>query len=161
MTLQNERALQLYKEAQTDLESALSMFADHQTPLSWLESVKNAPCTSWDYPKLVWSQVSWQYLREVQTLKSPLLHTRTFLLARISHLLFLQGRAWTVSELCISTLHTMAREINMLKVQIHLPLTLLPFFVSSFSYSLLFAFPCPILSFPLSSSSFLPPPIHI
>ena len=63
------------------------------------------------------SQVSWQYLREVQSLSSPLLHTWTFLLARISHLLFLQGRAWTVSELCISTLHTMAREINMLKVR--------------------------------------------
>ena len=61
-------------------------------------------------------QISWRYLREVQSLSSPLLHIRTFLLARISHLLFLQGRAWTVSELCISTLHTMAREINILKV---------------------------------------------
>ena len=116
MTLQNEQALELYQEAQTDLESALSTFVEHQKPPDWLESLCNASCTSWDYPKLVWSQVSWQYLREIQMLKSPLLHTRTFLLARISHLHFLQGRAWTVSELCISTLHTMAREINTLKV---------------------------------------------
>lgn len=116
MTQKNEKALELYNEAQTDLESALSMFVDHQKPPSWLESMRNASCSSWDYPKLVWSQVSWQYLREVQTLNSPLLHIRTFLLARNSHLLFLQGRAWTVSELCISTLHTMAREMNMLKV---------------------------------------------
>ena len=117
MTLQNERALELYNEAQTDLESALSTFVDHQKPPSWLGSMRTASCTTWDYPKLVWSQVSWQYLREVQTLNSPLLHIRTFLLARISHLLFLQGRAWTVSELCISTLHTKAREMNMLKVR--------------------------------------------
>ncbi len=58
MTLQNEKALELYKGAQTDLESALSMHSDNEKPPSWIDSIRNAPCTSWDYPKLVWSQVS-------------------------------------------------------------------------------------------------------
>ena len=57
MILENERALKLYSEAQTDLESALSMLSDKQKPPQWMDSIRNASCTSWDYPKLVWSQV--------------------------------------------------------------------------------------------------------
>ena len=57
MTLQNEKALDLYKGAQTDLESALSMLSDHKKPPTWMEGIRKASCTSWDYPKLVWSQV--------------------------------------------------------------------------------------------------------
>ncbi len=57
-----------------------------------------------------------QYLAPVLSGTSALLHTRTFLLVRISHLLFLVDRAWTVSELSIATLHCMAREIKLLKV---------------------------------------------
>ena len=114
MTLQNEKALQVYSETITDLEAALSMFIS--SPPNWLTKICHAPCTSWDYPKLVWSQFSWRYLREIRECSSPLLHVRTFFLARIAHLLFQLERAWNVSELVISTLHCMAREIKMLKV---------------------------------------------
>lgn len=62
MTLQNEKALKLYEGAQTDLESALSMLSDHKKPPKWMDSIRNASCTSWDYPKLVWSQVRLQKL---------------------------------------------------------------------------------------------------
>ena len=57
-----------------------------------------------------------QYLSAIEAGSSPLLHIRTFLLGRLSHLNFLLERAWSVSELCINTLHCMAREINLLKV---------------------------------------------
>ena len=116
MTLQNREALELYKEAITNLEEALSMFVGGASHPDWLDKIINAQCTSWDYPKLVWSRLSWQYLGGIQQCSSPLLHTRTFFLARISHLLFLLERAWTVSELAISTLHCMAREIKMMGV---------------------------------------------
>ena len=116
MTLQSEKALHVYTEAISDLESALSQFA--ATPPSWLEKMCHAPCTSWDYPKLVWSQLSWDYLAGVRSASSPLLHVRTFFLARLAHLLFALGRAWSVSELVISTLHCMAREITTLKVRV-------------------------------------------
>ena len=116
MTVHNEQALKLYIEATTDLETALTMFADSAPPPGWLESLRKAPCTTWDYPKLAWTQLSWQYLSGIRHCSSPLLHTRTFLLVRVAHLLFLLERAWSVSELAISTLHCMAREIKMLKV---------------------------------------------
>lgn len=116
MTLCNEEALSLYTEATTDLEEALAMFVDSASPPKWLEDIRQAPCTTWDYPKLAWTQLSWRYLGGIRACSSPLLHTRTFLLARVAHLLFLLERAWSVSELAISTLHCMAREIKMLKV---------------------------------------------
>ncbi len=115
MTLQNLSAQLMYYEAITDLESALTEYA--ATPPSWLRGLCHAPCTSWDYPKLVWSQLSWQYLAGVRSCSSPLLHVRTFFLSRLSHLLFTLGRAWSVSELVISTLHCMAREITTLQVR--------------------------------------------
>ena len=62
------------------------------------------------------SVCSLQYLPAIQAGSSPLLHTHTFLLARLSHLLFELGRAWSVSELTINTLHCMARQIKQLKV---------------------------------------------
>ena len=62
------------------------------------------------------SVYSLQYLPAIQAGSSPLLHTHTFLLARLSHLLFELGRAWSVSELTINTLHCMARQIKQLKV---------------------------------------------
>ncbi|XP_064397109.1 trafficking protein particle complex subunit 10-like [Halichondria panicea] len=114
MTLQNLSAQLMYYEAITDLESALTEYA--ATPPSWLRGLCHAPCTSWDYPKLVWSQLSWQYLAGVRSCSSPLLHVRTFFLSRLSHLLFTLGRAWSVSELVISTLHCMAREITTLQL---------------------------------------------
>lgn len=116
MTVQNEKALSMYSEATTDMEEALAMFADSSSPPKWLDNIRNAPCTTWDYPKLAWTQLSWQYLAGIHHCSSPLLHTRTFLLARVAHLLFVLERAWSVSELAISTLHCMAREIKMLKV---------------------------------------------
>ncbi len=63
MTLQHQRSLELYSEANTDLEEALSMFADSQSPPQWLEGIRKAPCTSWDYPKLVWAHLSWRVRR--------------------------------------------------------------------------------------------------
>ena len=165
MTLQNEKALELYHEASADLEEALSMFGGEKDSVPWVEQIRKAPCTSWDYPKLVWSNLAWrvsashlfyshlfsdslflpslphslcpfsplsfispllhlyslsvyslQYLPTIQAGSSPLLHTHTFLLARLSHLLFELGRAWSVSELTINTLHCMARQIKQLKV---------------------------------------------
>lgn len=115
MTLQSERALKLYTDAISNLEAALSMFVNSKEPPKWLTKIREAPCTSWDYPKLVWSQLSWRYLHSVRECSS-LLHIRTFFLGRVAHLLFQLERAWTVSELVISTLHCMAREIKMLKV---------------------------------------------
>lgn len=114
MTLQNESAQLMYYEAITDLEDAITEHA--ATPPSWLQKMCQAHCSSWDYPKLVWSQLSWRYLADVRACSSPLLHVRTFFLSRLSHLLFALGRAWSVSELVISTLHCMAREIATLKV---------------------------------------------
>ena len=116
MTVRNEEGLSLYFEATTDLEEALTMFADSASPPGWLESLRHAVCTTWDYPKLAWTRPSWQYLQGIRECSSPLLHTRTFLLVRVAHLLFLLERAWSVSELVINTLHCMAREIKMLKV---------------------------------------------
>lgn len=116
MTVRNEEALSLYREATTDLEDALTMFADCSSPPGWLEAICKASCTTWDYPKLAWTRLSWQYLQGIRECSSPLLHTRTFLLVRVAHLLFLLERAWSVSELAINTLHCMAREIKMLKV---------------------------------------------
>ena len=116
MTLNNKKALELYSEATMDLENALTMFTDASSTPKWLEKIYHAPCTSWDYPKLAWTQLSWQYLSEIRSCSSPLLHTRTFLLVRVAHLLFLLERAWSVSELVINTLHCMAREIKMLRV---------------------------------------------
>ena len=57
-----------------------------------------------------------QYLPAIQTCSSPLLHTHTYLLTRIAHLHFTLERAWTVSDLVISTLHAMARQKRALKV---------------------------------------------
>ncbi len=116
MTVRHEEALSLYIESTTNLEGALTMFIDSTTPPQWLESLCHAPCPTWDYPKLVWTQISWQYLSGVRGCSSPLLHIRTFLLVRVAHLLFVLERAWSVSELVISTLHCMARETKMLKV---------------------------------------------
>lgn len=118
MTVHNEEALSQYSEATTDLEEALAMFVDSSSPPKWLGDIRSAPCTTWDYPKLAWTQLSWQYLAGIHTCSSPLLHTRTFLLVRVAHLLFVLERAWSVSELAISTLHCMAREIKMLKVSL-------------------------------------------
>ena len=181
------------------------MFGEEKDSVLWVERIRKAPCTSWDYPKLVWSNLAWrvstshshlvsspdhirrvyhfqynvhailkvirtgigfgsgtetnshlthfhllynslflpslpsfsvhptchhvlcpflhslsvyplQYLPAIQAGSSPLLHTHTFLLARLSHLLFELGRAWSVSELTINTLHCMARQIKQLKV---------------------------------------------
>ena len=114
----NEEALSMYTEATTDLEEALTLFADSASPPKWLEDMRHAPCTTWDYPKLAWTQLSWHYMAGIQTCSSPLLHTRTFLLVRVAHLLFVLERAWSVSELAISTLHCMAREIKMLNVSL-------------------------------------------
>ena len=60
MTLQNEEALQLYQEAATDLEEATATHYSNEPPPSWLRAVREAPCTSWDYPKLVWHHLTWQ-----------------------------------------------------------------------------------------------------
>lgn len=116
MTVNNEQALFHYTEATNDLEDALAMFVDDATPPKWLNDICHAPCTTWDYPKLAWTQLSWRYMQGIRTCSSPLLHTRTFLLVRVAHLLYVLERAWSVSELVISTLHCMAREIKMLKV---------------------------------------------
>ena len=116
MTVQSELALKLYSEAASSLEEALTQFSDAATPPKWLESMCHAPCTTWDYPKLAWTQLSWRYLSDVRSCSSPLLHTRTFLLVRVAHLLFLLDRAWSVTEKVINALHSMAREIKLLKV---------------------------------------------
>lgn len=118
MTVMNEEALKVYSEATTDLEDALTMFSDTVAPPQWLRDICSAPCTTWDYPKLIWTQLSWAYLAGIHHCSSPLLHTRTFLLSRVAHLLFVLERAWSVSELAISTLHCMAREIKTLKVSL-------------------------------------------
>jgi len=55
MTLQNEEALQLYREASADLEEALATYSKGEGVPVWVEEIRNAPCTSWDYPKLVWT----------------------------------------------------------------------------------------------------------
>ena len=60
MTLQNEEALQLYEEAAADLESAVSLACDSQTPPTWLRALQEASCDSWDYPKLVWHNLAWK-----------------------------------------------------------------------------------------------------
>ena len=60
MTLHNEEALQLYHEASADLEEALSMFGEEKDSVLWVERIRKAPCTSWDYPKLVWSNLAWR-----------------------------------------------------------------------------------------------------
>ena len=60
MTLQNEEALQLYHEASAALEEALSMFCEEKDSVPWVERIRKAPCTSWDYPKLVWSNLAWR-----------------------------------------------------------------------------------------------------
>ena len=60
MTLQNEEALQLYQEAATDLESAVSITCGSQTPPTWLRALQEAPCDSWDYPKLAWHNLAWK-----------------------------------------------------------------------------------------------------
>ena len=57
-----------------------------------------------------------QYLPLIQEGRSPLLHTHTFLLTRLSHLHFCLERAWTVSDLAIATLHAMARQMRTLQV---------------------------------------------
>jgi len=118
MTLQNEEALQLYREASADLEEALATYSKGEGVPVWVEEIRNAPCTSWDYPKLVWTNLAWRYLPVIQAGSSPLLHIHTFLLGRISHLLFELQRAWTVSELTIETLHCMARQIKLLKLSL-------------------------------------------
>ena len=117
MTVQSKTALKLYSEAARNLEDALTQFSDAATPPKWLKSMCQAPCKTWDYPKLAWTQLSWRYLADIRKCLSPLLHTRTFLLVRVSHLLFVLDRAWSVSEEVISTLHSMAREIKVLKVR--------------------------------------------
>jgi hypothetical protein len=116
MTLQNEEALLLYQEAATDLESAVSIICGSQTPPTWLRALQEAQCDSWDYPKLAWHNLAWKYLPAIQTCSSPLLHTHTYLLTRIAHLHFTLERAWTVSDLVISTLHAMARQKRALKL---------------------------------------------
>ncbi len=116
MTVQNELALKLYSEATRSLEDALTQFSSVTTPPKWLESMRHAPCKTWDYPKLAWTQLSWRYLSDIRSCSSPLLHTRTFLLVRVSQLLFVLDRAWSVSEEVIIALHSMAREIKLLKV---------------------------------------------
>ena len=64
MTLQCEEALQLYQEAATDLETSIASYYDRETPPTWLRRVQEAPCDSWDYPKLVWHHLAWQVRRE-------------------------------------------------------------------------------------------------
>ena len=60
MTLQNEEALLLYQEAATDLESAVSIICGSQTPPTWLRTLQEAQCHSWDYPKLAWHNLAWK-----------------------------------------------------------------------------------------------------
>ena len=60
MMLNFDPALRLYTEASTDLEQAISTFHDNQTPPTWLVDLKEAVCCSWDYPKLLWSSLSWR-----------------------------------------------------------------------------------------------------
>ena len=67
MTLQNEEALQLYREASADLEEALATFSKGEGVPAWVEGIRMAPCTSWDYPKLVWTNLAWR----VSTSASP------------------------------------------------------------------------------------------
>ncbi|CAI8048078.1 hypothetical protein GBAR_LOCUS26557 [Geodia barretti] len=62
-------------EAATDLESAVSIICGSQTPPTWLRTLQEAQCDSWDYPKLAWHNLAWKYLPAIQTCSSPLLHT--------------------------------------------------------------------------------------
>ena len=82
MTLQNEEALQLYHEASAALEEALSMFGEEKDSVPWVERIRKAPCTSWDYPKLVWSNLAWR----VSTSNSHLTHSHL-----LDHSLFLRS----------------------------------------------------------------------
>lgn len=125
MFLRNQEAHDLYSELENDFDATLTRFCEPSSSSSssssahkkegahlpkWLRKLQHNPCTTWDYPKLVWAQLSWKYLPSIQDGTSPLLHIWTFLFVRSSRLLFAMGKGWSVSEYCIKILHTVARE---------------------------------------------------
>ena len=63
VTLQHEESLHLYQEAAVDLEAAVSLYCSSKDPPNWLKKIQEAPCESWDYPKLAWHHLTWRVRR--------------------------------------------------------------------------------------------------